>query len=122
MKRTGIRLLAAAVGAVGMTAALSAAPAIASTCPDGNACFWTGVNLTGTYYPANPNLYSRDTFYALHTWYPDPVLGSFHNKWVSRIFISSGRPGSINLCYPPTGSGSPDEALNWVYFGVEESC
>jgi hypothetical protein len=38
MRRTGVRLLVAAVGA---TAALSATPAIAATCPNGNACFWT---------------------------------------------------------------------------------
>jgi|HubBroStandDraft_1064217.scaffolds.fasta_scaffold539020_1 hypothetical protein len=119
MRRTGVRLLVAAFGAA---AVLSATPAIAATCPNGNACFWTKPNLTGTYYAGNPNLYSRDTFYNIHTWYPNAVLGSFHNKWTSRIFISSERPGSINLCYPPTGSGSPDEALNYVYFGVEQSC
>lgn len=119
MIRTGVRLLVAAVGA---TAVLSATPAMALTCPNGNACFWTKPALGGTYYAANPNNYSRDTFYSIHTWYPNPVLGSFHNKWTARIFISSGKPGTINLCYPPGGSGSPNEVLNWVYFGKATTC
>jgi hypothetical protein len=121
VKRTGIKLLVAAIGAA---SALSVAtPAMAATCPNGDACFWTKVSLKGDLHTANPDNYTQDRYYDITNWYPSLTkLGSFHNKWTSRIFISTGKPGSVNLCYPPGGSGSPDRLLEYVYFGKSTTC
>lgn len=80
MKRTGIKLL---VAAIFPTSAISAAtPAMAQTCPEGDGCFWTGIGLTGKLFSVNPNNWTQDKFYDITHWYPyNTKLGSFHNKW-----------------------------------------
>jgi hypothetical protein len=93
------------------------------TCPSGSVCFFTKVNLKGTAYEALASNYSTDTFYLLQTWYPKGVrLGSVRNFAPHRIFVSSGKPGVVNLCYGPKGHGSPDELLNYVLFGKADTC
>jgi hypothetical protein len=93
-------------------------------CPNGDVCFFTEPGLKGSAYEVNPSHYSEDTFYSLQTWYPHNGLGSVHNKWSHRIFISRHNPpnSGANLCYPPTGSGSPDQVLAWMYFGKSDTC
>jgi hypothetical protein len=93
------------------------------TCPSGDVCFFTKVNLKGAAYEAHASSYSTDTFYRLSTWYPGgTVLGSIRNFAAHRVFVSSGQPGNTNLCYPPKGSGSPNELLSYVYFGKSDTC
>jgi hypothetical protein len=106
----------------GMIVTLDVSPDF--VCPNGDVCFFFGKSLTGAAYEVNPSHYSERTFYSLQTWYPNNVLGSVHNKWSHRIFISRfNPPGSgANLCYPPTGSGSPEQPLAWVYFGKSDTC
>jgi hypothetical protein len=121
VKRTGIKLLVAAIGAA---SALSVAtPAMAVSCPNGDACFWTKIGLKGDLHTANPDNWTQDQYYDITNWYPYMTkLGSFHNKWSSRIFISTGKPGAVNLCFPPGGTGSPDRFLEYVYFGKSTKC
>jgi hypothetical protein len=90
------------------------------TCPAGDFCFFTKIDLKGNGYAADPALYSKQTYYSIHTWYPSANLGSVHNRWSERVFISRNNPpgSGPNLCYPPTGTGSPNEDLNWVYFAT----
>ena len=112
------------IGAVAAAATLTAAaPAFATDCPGGKVCLFTKTSQHGTLHTINPNNYSTDTFYQLTTWYPaNTLLGSVKNNWTARIFVSNGRPGPINLCYPPDEGGSPDQLLSTMYFGTATSC
>jgi hypothetical protein len=94
------------------------------TCPSGDFCFFTRPGLRGDGYAANPANYSHGTFHRISTWYPNHIVGSVHNKWAHRVFLSLHNPPSSgpNLCYPPTGTGSPDEILYWAYFGTSNTC
>lgn len=94
------------------------------TCPDHRFCFFEDPGLHGNGYEFNPASYSMHVFYSIRTWYPYAILGSVHNRWSHRIFISRyNPPGSgPNHCYPPGGTGSPDQTLNWVYIASGTSC
>jgi hypothetical protein len=136
MRRTAVKLLAAAVGA---TAVLSAAPAMAATtaattqapsispafaCPNHDFCFWQNPGRKGAGFAFFPGNYSVHTYHRLTTWYPYALLGSVRNRWAHRIFVSRNNPPSSgpNLCYPPGGIGSPNEDLYWVYIGASNTC
>ena len=43
---------------------------------------------------------------------------------LGRRFLSRyDPPGSgPNPCYPPESTGSPNEDLNWAYFGTSNTC
>jgi hypothetical protein len=96
----------------------------AYTCPANAFCFFAKPGLKGNGYAVLPSGYSTDTFYRISAWYPNAVLGSVHNKWSHRVFISrTNPPGSgPNHCYPPGGTGSPNEDLSWAYFGTSNTC
>jgi hypothetical protein len=124
MRRPVIASLVGAALVGSATVAVAATPAMA--CSQGDVCFYTQTGLNGSQYHANPSGYSTDTFYSLRTWYPQSHLGSVWNRWSNRIYLTDNKnPGVLggpNLCYPPNGSGSPNETINYVYFTNNPGC
>jgi hypothetical protein len=94
------------------------------TCPSNALCFFTKPGLKGNGYAVLPSGYSTGVYYRISAWYPNAVVGSIHNKWSHRVFISRYNPPASgpNHCYPPGGTGSPNEDLSWAYFATSNTC